>query len=126
MLEEGLTPMINRGVMRGHRGREVSSANQEAFFPEISTQEPMAPVAQSEVTSGVTLQQFTLLLQQVRNLTITVQNLQQTMAQKAPAPSLSVPLEHCRRSLSPASRNKKPLGTIHTQSNLDLPAQGQR
>ena len=110
--------MINRGVMRGRRRREVSSANQEAFLPEISIQDPMPPETQPEVTSGVTLQQFTLLQQQVQNLTTTVQNLQQTVARNVPVPSHLVPSEHRRRSLSPAwIQNQKYMGITLTQNN---------
>ena len=64
-LEEGLMPMINRGTMRGHCGRETSPANQEAFLPKISVQDHVPLETQQEVTSGVILHQFNILVQQV-------------------------------------------------------------
>ena len=102
--------MINRGIMRGRHGRKVSSPNQEAFLPEISTQDPTPPEVHPEVISGITLHQFNLLLQQVQNLTTTVQNLQQTVARNAPVISHSVPPEHRRHSLSLAPSKPKVSG----------------
>ena len=48
--------------MRARRGREAFPTNQEAFLPQIWVQDPILSEPQQEVTFGVTLQQFNLLL----------------------------------------------------------------
>ena len=73
------------GTMKAHKGCDSSPHTSKNYPSQIPT-EPVHLDPSLEVNSGVTMLQYTQLLQQVQTLTVAIQGLQQSILHMPPAP----------------------------------------